>query len=47
VAKYHATAERDAFDGVKQLQETHDIGSLDMVIANASVSFVWPSVAKL
>ncbi|KAI1803915.1 NAD(P)-binding protein [Daldinia bambusicola] len=44
VVKVDATVERDAFDAVDALRETHGIGHLDIVIANAGVSFVWPAV---
>lgn len=44
VVKLDATVEQDAFDAVKTLQESHGIDHLDIVIANAGVSFVWPAV---
>ena len=44
VVKVDATVERDAFDAVKTLREAHGIDHLDIVIANAGVSFVWPAV---
>lgn len=47
VVKIDATVEQDAFDAVRELQESHGIRHLDIVIANAGVSFVWPAVADL
>ncbi|KAI1466503.1 NAD(P)-binding protein [Daldinia caldariorum] len=44
VVKVDATVERDAFDAVDTLREEHGIDHLDIVIANAGVSFVWPAV---
>ncbi|KAI0119552.1 NAD(P)-binding protein [Daldinia grandis] len=44
VVKLDATVEQDAFDAAKTLRESHGIDHLDIVIANAGVSFVWPPV---
>ncbi|KAI2615380.1 hypothetical protein GGR54DRAFT_632248 [Hypoxylon sp. NC1633] len=47
VVKADAAVDHDAFDAVKELQESHGIEYLDVVIANAGVSYVWPAVAEL
>ncbi|KAJ0336736.1 hypothetical protein COL922a_007575 [Colletotrichum nupharicola] len=47
VVKIDATVEKDAHDTVAELQKDHGIDHLDIVIANAGVSSVWPSVADL
>lgn len=47
VVKIDAAIEQDAHDAVKELQQTHGIDHLDIVIANAGVSYVWPPVAQL
>ncbi|KAI2637737.1 NAD(P)-binding protein [Hypomontagnella submonticulosa] len=47
VVKIDATAERDPFNAVTELREKHGIQHLDIVIANAGVSYVWPAVADL
>ncbi|OTB02913.1 hypothetical protein M426DRAFT_24343 [Hypoxylon sp. CI-4A] len=47
VVKVDAAVPQDAFDAVAELQEKHGIDHLDVVIANAGVSFVWPAVADL
>ncbi|KAI8255738.1 putative beta-1,3-N-acetylgalactosaminyltransferase 2 [Colletotrichum sp. SAR 10_98] len=47
VVKIDATVEKDAHDAVAELQKDHGIDHLDIVIANAGVSSVWPSVADL
>lgn len=47
VVKIDASVEEDAFSAVKELQSVHDINHLDIVIANAGVSYAWPSVAEL
>ncbi|KAI8932191.1 hypothetical protein NX059_011071 [Plenodomus lindquistii] len=47
VVKIDASVEQDAFNAVEELQKNHGIDHLDIVIANAGVSYVWPSVAEL
>ncbi|KAF7552718.1 hypothetical protein G7Z17_g4124 [Cylindrodendrum hubeiense] len=47
VVKIDASVNQDAFDAVKELQKSHGIEYLDVVIANAGVSFVWPFVRDL
>ncbi|KAK3320147.1 hypothetical protein B0T19DRAFT_433963 [Cercophora scortea] len=46
VVKVDSTVETEAFDAVKQL-EAEGIDHLDIVIANAGISFAWPTVADL
>lgn len=47
VVKIDACIEEDAHNAVKELQSSHGIEHLDVVIANAGVSYVWPAVAQL
>ncbi|KAI1766298.1 hypothetical protein GGR53DRAFT_464534 [Hypoxylon sp. FL1150] len=47
VVKIDACVDQDPFDAVKQLQASHGIEHLDIVIANAGVSYVWPAVADV
>lgn len=47
VVKVDSLIEEDAFDAVKELQTTHGIQYLDMVIANAGISAVWPTVVDV
>ncbi|XXH02710.1 hypothetical protein Hte_009095 [Hypoxylon texense] len=47
VVKIDARVDRDAADAVRELREAHGIEYLDVVIANAGVSYVWPAVADL
>ncbi|KAJ4349468.1 uncharacterized protein N0V89_008083 [Didymosphaeria variabile] len=42
--KLDATVEEDASAAIRILQEKHDIQRLDVVIANAGVSYVWPKL---
>ncbi|KAI0883738.1 NAD(P)-binding protein [Annulohypoxylon maeteangense] len=44
VVKLDATVDTDAADAVKELREKHVIEHLDVVIANAGISSVWPAV---
>lgn len=46
VIKIDATIESDASDGIKQLR-AQGIEHLDVVIANAGVSYAWPKVSEL
>ncbi|KAK3690105.1 hypothetical protein B0T22DRAFT_423831 [Podospora appendiculata] len=46
VVKVDSTVESEAFDAAKQL-EAEGIDHLDIVIANAGISFAWPTVADL
>lgn len=47
IVKTDASIEQDAFDAIRELQHNHGIQHLDIVIANAGVSYVWPTVADL
>ncbi|KAI0835407.1 NAD(P)-binding protein [Hypoxylon sp. FL0890] len=47
VVQLDATVETDVFESVKELQEKHGVDRLDIVIANAGVSYVWPAVADV
>jgi norsolorinic acid ketoreductase len=47
VVKIDASIREDAFSAVKQLQNNHGINHIDIVIANAGVSYAWPTVAEL
>lgn len=42
-----ASVDTAASAAVRELQETHGITHLDVVIANAGVSYAWPPVAEL
>ena len=45
IVKLDATVDQDAPNAVAELQQKHGIEHLDIVIANAGVSFAWPTVA--
>ncbi|KAI0476567.1 hypothetical protein GGR56DRAFT_643382 [Xylariaceae sp. FL0804] len=45
--KLDASVEQDAHDVVKELEGSHGVGHLDLVIANAGKSYGWPTVAQL
>jgi NAD(P)-dependent dehydrogenase (short-subunit alcohol dehydrogenase family) len=47
VVRIDASIEEDASSAIKELQDGHGIDHLDIVIANAGVSYAWPSVAEL
>ncbi|KAI8630629.1 hypothetical protein F5Y19DRAFT_428433 [Xylariaceae sp. FL1651] len=47
VVKLDASVDQDAFAAVQELQEKHGINYLDIVVANAGISYSWPSVAQL
>ncbi|KAK5739983.1 hypothetical protein LTR17_004880 [Elasticomyces elasticus] len=47
VVKVDASAETDAVEAVKILITKHGIDHIDIVVANAGVSYTWPSVATL
>ncbi|TGO19977.1 hypothetical protein BPAE_0325g00040 [Botrytis paeoniae] len=47
VVKIDASAENDAFDAIQELQDKHGIQHIDIVITNAGVSYIWPTVADL
>lgn len=47
IAKLDASVETDAHDTVVQLQQKHSIAHLDIVIANAGVSYIYPTVAEV
>lgn len=44
VLPYDAAVEQTAFDLVKQLRDEHRIGHLDIVIANAGITKIYPLV---
>ncbi|KAI2463054.1 NAD(P)-binding protein [Annulohypoxylon bovei var. microspora] len=44
VVKLDAAVETDAADAVRELDQKHGITHLDVVIANAGISFIWPAV---
>lgn len=46
VVKVDASSETDAFEAIKTLA-SQDIDHIDIVIANAGVSYVWPKVSDL
>ncbi|KAL9108975.1 MAG: hypothetical protein Q9227_006371 [Pyrenula ochraceoflavens] len=46
VVKLDATIRQDAFDAIRTL-ESQGIDHLDIVIANAGVSYIWPTVADV
>ncbi|KFA80352.1 hypothetical protein S40288_08440 [Stachybotrys chartarum IBT 40288] len=45
VVKLDAAVDQDAANAVTELQHKHAIDHLDVVIANAGVSYAWPTVA--
>lgn len=45
VVKLDAVVDQDAAHAVIELQQEHAIDHLDIVIANAGVSYAWPNVA--
>jgi NAD(P)-dependent dehydrogenase (short-subunit alcohol dehydrogenase family) len=47
IVKIDAGIERDAYNAVQELQERHGLRHLDVVIANAGVAYVYPSIADL
>ncbi|KAI1452122.1 NAD(P)-binding protein [Annulohypoxylon moriforme] len=47
VVKLDAAVDTDAAAAVKELRKKHGIEHLDVVIANAGISFVWPAVADV
>jgi NAD(P)-dependent dehydrogenase (short-subunit alcohol dehydrogenase family) len=47
VLKIDASVEEDAFAAMKELESTHGVDRLDVVIANAGVSYIQPSVADV
>jgi len=46
VIKIDATVWQSAFDGVKTLG-SHGVDHIDIVIANAGVSYIWPIIAEV
>lgn len=44
--KLDASVDGDAARAVRELQDTHGVGHIDIVIANAGVSYAWPTVAE-
>ena len=47
VVKVNASIWQDAFDAVKTLESKHGIDHIDIVIANAGVSYTWPKVSEV
>jgi norsolorinic acid ketoreductase len=47
VTKIDASIEKDAHDAVAELQQKHGIAHLDIVIANAGVAYIFPTVADV
>ncbi|PVH96639.1 NAD(P)-binding protein [Periconia macrospinosa] len=47
VVKIDASIEKDAHDAVAELQQKHGIDHLDIVIANAGVAYIYPTVADV
>ncbi|KAK7946201.1 NAD(P)-binding protein [Apiospora aurea] len=47
VVKWDASVDQDAFNAVAELQEKHGIQYLDIVVANAGISQICPTVANL
>lgn len=47
IVKLDASIETDAHDAVSELQQKHGITNLDIVIANAGVSYIYPTVAEV
>ncbi|KIW19620.1 hypothetical protein PV08_00193 [Exophiala spinifera] len=46
VAKIDSLSETDAQDAVAELGSKHGVTSLDVVVANAGISAIWPPVAE-
>ena len=47
LVKIESTSETDAASAVKELQSTHGITALDVIIANAGISKVFPPVSEV
>lgn len=47
VVKIDAGVEKDAHDAVAELQQKYGVQHLDLVIANAGVGYIYPTVADL
>jgi NAD(P)-dependent dehydrogenase (short-subunit alcohol dehydrogenase family) len=47
VVKLDASIEQDAHDAVAELQHKYGIDHLDIVIANAGIGYIYPSVAEV
>jgi norsolorinic acid ketoreductase len=47
MVKLDILSEEDAFTAVESLQVVHGVNHLDVVIANAGISSIWPTVATL
>lgn len=45
VTKVNASVDGDAASAVNKLEQEHKIDHLDIVIANAGISYVWPAVS--
>ncbi|KAK6371658.1 uncharacterized protein PV06_01321 [Exophiala oligosperma] len=46
VVKIDSLSETDALDAVAKLESKHDVDNLDVVVANAGISAIWPAVAE-
>ncbi|CAA9962822.1 hypothetical protein CFE70_006248 [Pyrenophora teres f. teres 0-1] len=47
IVKLDASIEQDAKDAVSELQQKHGIQHLDIVIANAGIGYIYPTVAEV
>ncbi|KAF1842729.1 uncharacterized protein K460DRAFT_314276, partial [Cucurbitaria berberidis CBS 394.84] len=47
VVKLDASIEQDAQEAVVELQQKHGIQHLDIVIANAGIGYIYPTVAEV
>lgn len=47
VVKVDASIEKDAYDAVAELQQKYGITHFDIVIANAGVAYIYPTVADV
>lgn len=47
VVKIDASIEKDAHDAIAELQQKHEIQQLDIVIANAGIAYIYPTVAEV
>ncbi|KAH7125107.1 hypothetical protein B0J11DRAFT_527579 [Dendryphion nanum] len=47
VLRLDVSVEQDSFNAVRELGQKHAIDHLDIVIANAGISAIWPTVADL
>src|SRR4051812_4257658 len=47
VVKLDASIEQDANEAVAELQQKHGIQHLDIVVANAGIGYIYPTVAEV